>query len=116
MPRYYFVFSASEVLIDGHGSDPAIGFVALRERRGQNIEDAGRLAKIELLKHWKLTFNQDNKAGTPSLKIVHKGRIRNPIKKVRASDDFVFFRDVSQRDQIIEEAMQASRSWLAIRM
>jgi len=115
MPRFYFVFSASDVLIDGHGSDPAIGFVTLREGQGRNIEDAGRLAKIELLKHWKLTFNQNNKAGTPSLKIVHEGRIRNPLKKVRTQDDFVFFRDTLQRDQLIQQAVQALRGWLTIR-
>ena len=115
MSRYYFVFSASGVLIDGHGSDPAIGFIAMREGRGRSQEEAERLAKIELLKQWKLAFNQNNKAGTPMLEIVHASRIRNPLKRVRVRDDFQFFSDNLQREAAIRQGVEAARKWLRIK-
>lgn len=115
MPRFYFVFSAQGVLIDRHGADPVIGFVAMREGRGCNIDDAERFARIELLKQWKTVFNQDNKAGTPSITLVHSSRIRNPFKKVRARDDFCFFSDGEKGDSIARQAANAASSWWTIR-
>jgi len=114
MPRFYFVLSARGVLIDRHGCDPVIGFIAMREGKGADIGAAEKLVKIELLKEWKQTFNQNNKAGTPVLEVIHCSRIRNPLKKVRPRDDFQFFSEDAKRDELLEQACKAARSWLNI--
>ena len=115
MARFYFVLSGDNILLDRAGAEPVVGFVARRGCRAASLDAAEKRVKIELLKNWKQTFNQDNKVGTPSLKIAYSRRIRNPLKKVRAGDDFQFFNNNSQRDELLEQAKQAARRWFFIR-
>ncbi len=114
MARFYFVIQGKNILLDRQGADPVIGFVALRERRGKTRQEAEKLVKIELLKQWRQTFNQDNKAGTPSLELVHCRKILSPFKKVRVSDDFRFFSDSELQHTLVESAIKSGKNWFGI--
>ena len=115
MARYYFVFQGNNILLNRQGAEPVIGFIALREMRGNTAGEAEKMARIELLKQWKQTFNQDNKAGTPILTLLHSRRIINPLKKVRLSDDFQFFNDAEDQSALADNAIKAGKHWFAIR-
>ncbi|NNL10342.1 MAG: hypothetical protein HKO84_01080 [Pseudomonadales bacterium] len=115
MQRFYVVLVGDNILLEQGGDYPIAGFVAPRCVRGQDSAQAVQLAKIQLLKDWKLTFNRDNKAGTPRLEVAAVEQIKNPFKRLSNSQHFEFFGIDEERQAKTKAAIAAFQKWFRIR-
>lgn len=109
MASFLFLCEGSNVILDRQGADPYVGFIAEKPLKAKNVELAEKFARIELLKNWKLLFNQHNDAGTPVLTVLAARQSRNPFRTVKWREDFSFYRDNEQRDEIVDQLMQKHR-------
>ncbi|MGB5325738.1 MAG: hypothetical protein WBN40_09995 [Pseudomonadales bacterium] len=115
MQRFYIVLVGDNICLEQGGDFPIAGFVAPRCARGVDPGQAVQLAKIELLKDWKLTFNRDNKAGTPRLAVAATERIKNPFKRLSREHHFEFFGIEAERAEKTAQAIAAFQRRFRIR-
>lgn len=97
MAKYVLIVQGRNIFLDGVSEQVATGFVTLRSVKAKNEEDAIRIGQIGILKDWKLLFNRENKAGTPSLNIRSVKRIRNPFRKFILPSDFLFYSNEEEK-------------------
>lgn len=115
MKKYYLVIVANNIHLERGIDLPITGFVAPRCVRGKNETDATHFAKIQLLKDWKITFNRNNKAGTPQLSVAQSKQIKNPFKRLQLSDDYLFFGTEDEKTHATDKAIAAFKRWFVIR-
>lgn len=115
MKKYYLTIVADNIHLERGIDLPITGFVAPRCARGKSELDAAQFAKIQLLKDWKTTFNRNNKAGTPQLSVVRCSQIKNPFKRLKQSDDYLFFGTEDEKISATEKSITAFKHWFIIR-
>ncbi len=115
MKKYYLQILADNIYLQRGIDLPIGGFVAPRIVRAKTEDDAVNLAKINLLKEWKLTFNRDNKSGTPQLTILQCKRLRNPLKRLEQSDEYIFYGSEAEKQNAIDASQAALKRWFVIR-
>lgn len=115
MSRYHLIIVGQNVLLDRGAGEPVLGFVAARIIRCKTEAEAINLAKINLLKEWKINFNRNNKAGTPSLSIEQITPIKNPFKKLKFANELWFFTDEDEKNTHLEKSRHALKRWFRIR-
>ena len=112
MPKYHFIFTGENIHIERGMQLPIYGFVAPRSIMARSEAEAEQRAKIELLKFWKLHFNQDNKAGTPRIEIDLKMRVQNPFRRLTGREEFFFYGNEEEKKQAFDTASKRFRKWL----
>ena len=115
MNRYYLTIIADKIHLERGVSLPLAGFVAQRVVRAKDEAGAIQYAKIQLLKDWKISFNRDNKAGTPQLEIFQCSQINNPFKRLKLENDYLFYSTEDEKSEGIQKATDGFKHWFIIR-
>ena len=102
MNRYYLTIIADKIHLERGVSLPLAGFVAQRVVRAKDEAGAIQYAKNQLLKDWKISFNRENKAGTPQLEIFQCSQITNPLKSLKLENKYLLYRTEDEKYKSIQ--------------
>ena len=114
MPRYLCLMDAPGIHLERGDQIPHCGFVAARIVKSKDASIAKQLATIELLKQWKLLFNRENRSGTPQVNVISCKKMRNPFKKLRYDQEFLFYSNSEEQQQKMALLERASKRWFRI--